>query len=288
MQSEEERSNESEVETVVDLSLTDVLEEEKLKEDYRSQWNVWRSQYREFFAEFFATLLMVLLGNATVAADVFSNNKLRLFPSLGYGLAVTMAIYVAGDISGAHLNPAITFALYLFRNFPLRKLPMFTLAQVLGSFCAAATLYVNISPDLDQIDGGVRQVSGQNETLRIFATTPGTSVDTLRAIGTETACSAILLFINFAILDRLDISIRALQPMLVGMLVTLISLGMGVNTGPSMNPARDFGPRLFTAFAGWGFQVFTSNNYYFWIPSIIPFVGSCLGALLYHLFLDGR
>jgi len=186
------------------------------------------------------------------------------------------------------LNPAITFALYLFRNFPLRKLPMFTLAQVLGSFCAAAILYVNISPDLDQLDGGVRQVSGQNETLRIFATTPGTSVDTLRAIGTETACSAILLFINFAILDRLDVSIRALQPMLVGMLVTLISLGMGVNTGPSMNPARDFGPRLFTAFAGWGFQVFTSNNYYFWIPSIIPFVGSCLGALLYYLFLDGR
>jgi glycerol uptake facilitator-like aquaporin len=163
---------------------------------------------------------------------------------------------------------------------------MFMLTQVLGSFCAAAILYVNISPDLDRLDGGVRQVSGQNETLTIFATTPASSVDTMRAIGTETACSAILLFINFSIMDRLDVSIRALQPILIGTLVTLISLGMGVNTGPSMNPARDFGPRLFTALAGWGIQVFTSNNYYFWIPSLLPFVGGFIGALLYYLFLD--
>ncbi|KAH8549338.1 aquaporin 9 [Umbelopsis sp. PMI_123] len=286
MQAEDVRSNECVAETIVDLSLATVLEEEKFKNDLRSQWNTWRSQYREFYAEFFATLLMVLLGNATIATHVFTDNKLGLFPSLGYGLAVTMAIYVAGDISGAHLNPAITFTLCLFRKFPLRKFPMFMLTQVLGSFCAAAILYVNISPDLDRLDGGVRQVSGQNETLTIFATTPASSVDTMRAIGTETACSAILLFINFSIMDRLDVSIRAVQPILIGTLVTLISLGMGVNTGPSMNPARDFGPRLFTALAGWGFQVFTSNNYYFWIPSLLPFVGGFIGALLYYLFLD--
>lgn len=167
-------------------------------------------------------------------------------------------------------------------------MPTFALAQFLGSFCAAAILYVNILPDLDQLDGGTRQVLGPNETLTIFSTTPRISVDAMRAVGTETACSAILLFINFAIMDRCDVSIRALQPILVGMLVTLISLGMGVNTGPSMNPARDFGPRLFTALAGWGTDVFTTNGYYFWIPSLVPFFGGIIGALLYYLFLDVR
>lgn len=189
-------------------------------------------------------------------------------------------------LQGAHLNPAITVALFLFRKFPLRKVPTYILAQLLGSFCAAAILYVTILPDLDQLDGGTRQVLGPNETLTIFSTTPRTSVDAVRASGTEIACSAILLFINFAIMDRCDVSIKALQPILVGMLVTLISLGMGVNTGPSMNPARDLGPRLFTAFAGWGTDVFTAHGYYFWIPSLVPFFGGIIGALLYYLFLD--
>lgn len=139
---------------------------------------------------------------------------------------------------------------------------------------------------MDLIDGGHREVIGQNATLQIFTTTPRPAVDTLGAISSEIVCSAVLLFVTFGLMHRSDPGHTTIQPILIGMLVTLISLGMGVNTGPSMNPVRDLGPRTFTALAGWGTSVFTANNYYFWIPSTIPFIGGAIGACLYDIFLS--
>jgi glycerol uptake facilitator-like aquaporin len=176
--------------------------------------------------------------------------------------------------------------LALFRKFPPKKIIAYAVAQFFGAFSAAAILYMNVAGDLDLMDGGHRQVIGKNATLQIFTTTPRTSVDTLRAISSEIVCSTVLLFVVFALMHRCDAGHRTVQPVLIGMLVTLISLGMGVNTGPSMNPVRDLGPRTFTALAGWGTGVFTANNYYFWIPSLVPFLGGALGAFLYDSFLS--
>jgi MIP family channel proteins len=176
--------------------------------------------------------------------------------------------------------------LALFRKFPPKKIIAYAVAQFFGAFSAAAILYMNVAGDLDLMDGGHRQVIGKNATLQIFTTTPRTSVDTLRAFSSEIVCSTVLLFVVFALMHRCDAGHRTVQPVLIGMLVTLISLGMGVNTGPSMNPVRDLGPRTFTALAGWGTGVFTANNYYFWIPSLVPFLGGALGAFLYDSFLS--
>ena len=114
----------------------------------------------ELIAEFLGTFVLILLGDGVVAMVV-------LFPSqtpgtlihggytnitLGWGLAVTMGIYVAGKISGAHLNPAVTLSLALFRGFPWRKVLPYSLAQIAGAFVAAALVYRNYLPAFHQID----------------------------------------------------------------------------------------------------------------------------------------
>ncbi|KAG2172394.1 hypothetical protein INT43_004936 [Umbelopsis isabellina] len=259
MDSEEERGQESETETVIDLSLGSTHEGYKSHSSgLPSRWNMWRLKRVGFKTE-----LVIILGSA-----------------------VTLSIYITGDISGAHLNPVVTVVLAVFRKFPPKKIVTYAIAQFVGAFTAAAILYLNVAADLDLIDGGHRVVTGQNATLKIFTTIPLPAVDTFAAISSEIVCSAVLLFVTFGLMHQSDPGHRTIQPILVGMLVALISLGMGVNTGPSMNPARDLGPRTFTALAGWGTGVFTVNHYYFWIPNIIPFIGGAIGACLYDIFLS--
>src|SRR6202162_2362418 len=126
----------------------------------------------ELIAEFLGTFVLILLGDGVVAMVV-------LFPSqtpgtlihggytnitLGWGLAVTMGIYVAGKISGAHLNPAVTLSLALFRGFPWRKVVPYSLAQIAGAFVAAAAVFLVYREALSNFDGGVRQIAGPHGT----------------------------------------------------------------------------------------------------------------------------
>lgn len=250
-----------------------------------------RGLTRELAAEFLGTLVLVTFGVAVVAQVTFgeSNTGQYLSINLGWGLAVTMGVFVAGGVTGAHLNPAVTLALACWRGFGWSKVLPYVAAQLAGAFVASALVFVTYHEALTHFDGGVRQVAGEQGTAGIWATypnaagflsnVPGGLVDQI--VGT-----ALLVGVIFAIGDPRNLSPPAwLGPLAVGGLVVLIGMTFGYNCGYAINPARDLGPRLFTALAGWGSEVFTAHDNWWWVPIVGPLIGGLLGGLVYESFI---
>ena len=238
----------------------------------------------ELLAEFLGTFVLILFGTGVVAMVV-------LFPTsnpgevihggftnitLGWGLAVTMGIYIAGKISGAHLNPAVTLALAVFRNFPWSKVAPYSIAQTAGAFAAAALVYWNYAPAFHQVDPQLEKTAGVFTTFPAFPGLPQAGfLDQL--IGT-----ALLLLLIFAISDEFNMPPGAnLAPVLIGLVVVAIGMSFGGMHGYAINPARDFGPRLFTAVRGFRNNGLTDGSRVWWVPVVAPLLGGLLGAAVY-------
>jgi len=241
---------------------------------------------RELLAEFLGTLVLIALGAGVVAQVVLGNkqNGEYLSINLAWGFAVTMGIYVAGGVTGAHLNPAVTMALAVRRQFAWSKVLPYFVAQIAGAFCGAATAFLVYREAFHSFDGGIRKM----DTAGIFATYPASYLSTSGALIDQIVGTAILMLVISAIGDARNSVPGNVGPLAVGFLVMAIGMCFGLNAGYAINPARDFGPRLFTALAGWGGQVFTANNYYFWVPIVGPLIGGPLGALVYDWFIGNR
>lgn len=244
---------------------------------------------RELAAEFLGTMVLITFGVAVVAQVVLSGQANGEYQSinLGWGLAVTLGAYTAGGVTGAHLNPAVTLALAVHRGFPWSKVLPYCAAQLAGAFVASALVYVTYIDALNHFDGGRRQITGPQATAGIWATYPqeflapfpGGFVD-------QTVGTALLVLGIFALTDSRNLAPQSnLGPLLVGGLVLLIGMTFGYNSGYAINPARDLGPRLFTAVAGWGPEVFRTRNFWWWVPVVGPLVGGVLGGLVYDLFI---
>ncbi|MEO8361674.1 MAG: MIP family channel protein [Vicinamibacteria bacterium] len=242
---------------------------------------------REALAEFFGTFILIVFGSAAVAQVVLSGNANGTYISINiaWGMAVTMAIYCSAGVSGAHLNPAVTVALAAHRGFAWSKVVPYCLAQLAGAFAGAAVTYLTYREAFDRFDGGTRMVTGAKATAGIFATypqdflsnVPGGLIDQI--VGT-----ALLIILVLAIGDNKNFAAEGrLQPILVGAAVVLIGMSFGYNAGYAINPARDLGPRLFTAMAGWGGGVFTAGNGWWWVPIVGPLIGGVLGGFVYDL-----
>ncbi|KAI0230634.1 glycerol channel, partial [Massospora cicadina] len=213
-----------------------------------------RYQYREYLAEFMGTMILVLLGDGVVAQ--VSVNKAAIGSSflsinLGFAFALMLGVYVAGPVSGAHLNPAVTLANALLRKFPYRKIPGYFFAQTFGAFVGAALVYANYWPALDAIDGGHRSTIGPKGTAGIFATFPYPDAPIINSVISEAIGTAMLLIGILAITDRRQKIPPYMAPIAIGAVLGSIGMSLGVMTGFALNPARDFGPRLFTLVAGW-------------------------------------
>ncbi|MFJ6069114.1 MIP/aquaporin family protein [Streptomyces tendae] len=256
-------------------------------------------------AEFLGTFVLILFGVGSVAvavaglpgsgrqtADFGPANWLII--SWGWGLAVVFGVYVAGGISGAHLNPAVTLGFAVRRDFPWRKVLPYWLAQVVGAFVAAALVYAcyRWAIDASIAKAGETRETSLN-TYSIFATFPaeyfgdswwGPLLDQIVGTG-------ILLLLICALIDtRNTAPMSNLHPFLIGLVVVAIGLTFGTNAGYAINPARDFGPRLFTFFEGWGdialpgtFEWFSG---YWWIPIVGPLIGGVIGVLVYDLLIS--
>ncbi|MET8113034.1 MIP/aquaporin family protein [Streptomyces prasinus] len=259
----------------------------------------------EMLAEFLGTFVLLLLGIGSVAvavvglpgsgrqtADFGPANWLII--SWGWGLAVVFGVYVAGGISGAHLNPAVTLSFAARRDFPWRKVLPYWLAQVVGAFVAAALIYACYRWAIDAANtkAGIPRDESL-ATYSIFATFPaeyfgnswwGPLLDQI--VGT-----AILLLLICALIDtRNTAPMSNMGPFLIGLVVVAIGLTFGTNAGYAINPARDFGPRLFTFFEGWGsialpgsFEWFSG---YWWIPIVGPLIGGLVGTGVYDLIIS--
>ena len=199
-------------------------------------------------------------------------------------------MWVAGGVSGAHINPAVTLAFAARRGFPWRKVPGYIGAQMLGAFLGALLVYIVYKAAIDSYEHANHITRGDPNsvpTYSIFATFPakyfgnwiGPFIDQI--VGT-----AFLVGFVFALVDEFNQPVRAnLAPLAVGLVVVAVGLSFGANAGYAINPARDFGPRLLALIAGWGKVAIPGDygnvNAYLWIPIVGPIVGGLIGAFVY-------
>lgn len=243
-------------------------------------------------AEFLGAALFIFFGTGCVAALKVAGASLGLWEiSIIWGVGVSMAIYLTAGVSGAHLNPAVSIALWLFGDFERRKLPFYILAQVAGTFCGAALvygLYTNLFFEYEQAHHMVRGTAASLELAAVFSTYPHPALTDGGAFMVEAVITAILMGVIMALTDDNNGLPRGpLAPLLIGLLIAVIGSAMGPLTGFAMNPARDFGPKLMTFLAGWGEIAFTGGRDlpYFLIPIAAPILGACFGAASYRLLL---
>ena len=242
---------------------------------------------REMLAEFLGTFVLIVFGIGVVAQTVLSKGSAgtTLSINISWGLAVMMGCYVAAGVTGAHLNPAVTLALAVHRRFPWGKVGPYAVAQTAGAFVASAVVFLTYYEALAAFDAGTRQVTGPLATAGIWATYPQPFLSTFpggfmdQVVGT-----ALLVGVIFGITDvRNSAPPPGTTPVIVGLLVVLIGATFGFNSGYAINPARDFGPRLFTSMAGWGGEVFRAGNGWWWVPIVAPCLGAVLGGWTYDL-----
>ena len=254
-----------------------------------------KSLLGECVAEFFGTGLLIFFGVGCVAALVLAGVDLGQWEvSIIWGLGVAIAIYVTGGISGAHLNPAVTLALTVFKGFDKRKTAPFIAAQVLGAFCSAALvyfLYSGLFADYELTNNIVRGSEQSLATAGIFSTYPHAALNTFQAFAVEFVITAVLMCGILAIGDDNNgVTNGALSALLIGVLIAVIGSAFGPLTGFAMNPARDFGPKLFAFFAGLGDVALTGAraNPYFWVPIVAPICGAMSGAWIYLRLLGSQ
>lgn len=243
---------------------------------------------REAGAEFLGTFVLIVFGSAVVAQVVLSGGSHGSYLSINiaWGLAVAMGIYVAGGVSGAHLNPAVTVALAVHRGFAWAKVGPYVAAQVAGAFAGAAVTFLTYRQAFDHFDDGVRRVMGEKATASIFATYPQPFLSTMGGLVDQVVGTALLLLVIFALGDAKNLAPEPrIAPLVVGALVVLIGMTFGYNAGYAINPARDFGPRLFTAIAGWGSDVFRAGPRWWWVPIAGPLLGGVLGGFVYDALI---
>ncbi|XP_070706203.1 aquaporin-3-like [Pempheris klunzingeri] len=239
-------------------------------------------------AECLGTLILVMFGCGAVAQLVLSGGSHGSFLAVNFafGFAATLGILVSGQISGGHLNPAVTFTLCLLGREPWRKFPLFFFFQTLGAFLGAAIVFAMYFDALCDFSQGELIVVGKNATAGIFATYPSKHLTPVNGLFDQIIGTAALIVCILAIVDpHNNPTHRGLEPFTVGFVVLVIGLSMGFNSGYAVNPARDLGPRVFTALAGWGTEVFTANTYWFVVPLCAPFLGAVLGVLMYQLMI---
>ncbi|BCJ85587.1 MIP/aquaporin family protein [Effusibacillus dendaii] len=245
----------------------------------------------ELTAEFIGSFILIFVGAGCVAGFVLNGAQYGMWEiSIVWGLGISMALYLTAAISGAHINPAVTIALAVYREFPLGKVLPYIMAQIAGTFTAAAVvygLYRNGFLQYEATKGIVRGSAESQVTASIFSTYPAPYLSVVEAAIVEIVITAFLVAAIFAFIDDRNAFApsKALFPLAVGILVAVIGGSFGTLTGFAMNPARDFGPKLFAALAGWGKVALPGPHGYFWVPIIAPIVGALIGGGAYDLFI---
>lgn len=235
-----------------------------------------------FVAELVGTALLVLLGDGVVAGVVLSKSKAQnsgwIVITTAWGLAVALAVYAVGRVSGAHINPAVTLALAAVGRFPWASVPGYLAAQLLGAMLGAVLVWLTYLAHWAETPDPTLK-------LAVFSTIPAVRRAGANLI-TEMIGTFVLMFGVLALGSYKPANDSGLAPLLVGLLVWAIGLSLGGPTGYAINPARDLGPRIAHALlpipgkggSDWG---------YAWIPVLGPVIGGILGAVVYGSLFHG-
>ena len=267
----------------------------------------WRQRTGgDYFAEFFGTFILICFGDGAVAmlwalvgsgrrpgGALYSSGDWLLI-TWGWALAVVFAIYAVGGITGAHINPAVTLGAALRGALPWRKVPGYWVAQTVGAFVGAALVFLVYNNAINHFDQMNHIVKGQPAsvvTYSTFATFPAPYFHSvLGPLIDQIVGTFFLVLLVFAVLDEFNLPVKAnMWPWVVGFIVMAIGVSFGANAGYAINPARDFGPRIFAWIAGWGKVAFPGDyvniSTYFWVPIIGPLLGGAIAAFVYDIFV---
>jgi glycerol uptake facilitator protein len=242
----------------------------------------------ELIAEAFGTFVLVAFGTGVVAmvvlfgrgtpGEIVNGGFTNI--TFAWGIGVAMAVYLTARISGAHLNPAVTLSLAVFRGFPWNKVLPYSLAQTLGGFLAAALVYLNYRPAFLRFDPDLSRSGG------VFTTFPAFPEMPMAGFLDQVIGTALLMLLIMALTDELNLAPPAwVGPLLVGLVVVVIGMSFGGLHGYAINPARDFGPRLFIVLAGFRNNGLTDGSNQFLVPLVAPLIGGILGAGAYDLLI---
>lgn len=228
----------------------------------------------EYLGEFIGTLILISFGGGVVAGVVLKNSKAAgggwLLVCIAWGMAVTLAIYAVGNISGAHINPAVTLGFAAVGAFPWEKVPGYITAQILGAFAGGVIVWLNYLPHW--------KITEENDSkLGVFSTIPAIRSYPSNLIS-EMLGTFFLIF-GLLFIGANDFT-EGLNPIVVGALISAIGFSFGGTTGFAINPARDFGPRIAHAILpipGKG----SSDWAYAWVPILGPILGGVNGGLVY-------
>jgi glycerol uptake facilitator protein len=299
--------------------------------------NISKTTLRDMSAEFLGTMVLMLFGlgvNAQVTLGKVSVplsegelgryvGKITEFQygdylsiNFGWGVGVMLAVYVAGGVTGAHINPAVTIAMACRRALPWNRVVPFIAAQMLGAFVASAIVYGVYYEQIQNLEvveaagsevfAGVDSTGHQGNlsdstsqhtmaTAGIFATYPRSfsnltpeTISNWTGLLDQIVGTAILLLVICAVGDVRNLAPQSnIGPMVVGALVLMIGLSFGSNCGYAINPARDLSPRLFTYVAGWGSQVFKDpNTLWYLVPVVGPIIGGITGVFTYDQLIS--
>lgn len=227
-----------------------------------------------FWGEFIGTMLLILLGDGVVGGVLLTKSKAEnsgwIVITLAWGLAVTMAIYAVGQISGAHINPAVTVALAAEGSFPWAEVPGYILAQMLGAFTGGVLVWLHYLPHW-------KATKDPGAKLGIFCTGPAIRSPWANLLSEIIGTFVLVTGILFIGANKFT---DGLNPIVVGALVVAIGMSLGGTTGYAINPARDLGPRIahfLLPISGKG----DSDWNYAWVPVAGPLIGGLLGAMFY-------
>lgn len=232
-----------------------------------------------FLGELIGTFILVVLGNGVVAGNILRKTKAEntgwVAITLGWGIGCTIAVYISGFLSPAHLNPAVTLAMAAVGQLPWSEVPSFILAQMLGAMLGAATMYFHYLPHWSETED-------PSTILGTFSTAPAIRDPFSNLFGEILGTGILVMGIMSMGQNNLG---AGLGPIVVGLIIISIGLSLGPTTGYAINPARDLGPRIIHQLlpipnkgdSDWG---------YAWVPVVGPIIGGVLGALIYNIFIS--
>lgn len=234
-----------------------------------------------FLGEIIGTMILILFGGGVVAGSVLRFSKGEnggwVVITIAWGLAVAMAVYAVGDISDAHLNPALTIGLAVIGDFPWADVPMYILAQMIGAIIGAALVYIMYLPHWGATEDA-------DSKLAVFCTIPAIRHPLSNLIAELIGTFAFML--GILAIGATEFT-EGLNPIIVGTLIIAIGMSLGGPTGYAINPARDLGPRI----AHFLLPIpgkRDSDWSYAWVPVVGPILGAVFGALFYKQFFRGE